>query len=247
MLVLLTAATCLSAQPLPTGEAILDHFIEVTGGKAAYEKHKTEVMQLTLNFAAQNITGKVTRYSAFPDKEYSVVELGQMGKVESGYSNGVAWDKSAILGPRIKAGEELALAQREAHFNLDLDWRGVYNKAETLGVETAEGEECYKVGLVPKSGRPETRFYSKKTGLLVKSITTAVSPMGDVNVELSYSDYKPFDGLLAPTHSKQKAAGQELEITVNSISFDEPIPAEYFNMPADVKAVLPKAQGAAAK
>ena len=112
-------------------------------------------------------------------------------------------------------------------------------KVETLGVENAEGEQCFKVGLVPKTGRPETRFYSKATGLLVKTVTTAVSPMGEVNVEVTTSDYKPFGGILAPTHSKQKAAGQDMDITINSITFDESIPAEYFDLPADVKAKLP--------
>ena len=244
VLLTLLAATCINAQPLPTAESVLDHFIEVTGGKATYLRHKTEVLHGNLTFSAQGLTGKLTRYAASPDKEYSVVELGQLGKIESGFSGGVGWEKSAILGPRIKGGEELALAAREAHFNQDLDWRSIYSKVEMLGSENAEGEECFKLGLTPKSGRPETRFYSKASGLLVKTVMTAVSPMGDVNVEVTATDYKPFSGILVPTHSKQKASGQELEVAITSIAFDEPIPAEYFDVPVDVKAKLPKAPAA---
>src|SRR5882757_7574647 len=94
-------------QALPKAETILDRYVEVTGGKAAYEKHTRDTMTGTISFPAQGLSGKLTRYAMAPDKEYSVVELGPIGKIESGFSNGVAWEKSAILGPRIKSGEEL--------------------------------------------------------------------------------------------------------------------------------------------
>ena len=57
-------------------------------------------------------------------------------------------------------------------------------------------------------------------------------------------DYKKFGDLLYATRSKQKAAGQDLEIAITSISFDEPIPNEYFDLPAEIKAKLPKQPGA---
>jgi len=233
-----------AAEALPTAASILDRYVEVTGGKAAYQKHKTQVMQGVLAFAAQGITGKLTRYAAGPDKEYSVAELGQIGKIESGYSNGVAWEKSALLGPRLKSGEEFVLAQREAYFNQELEWRTIYPKVETKGLENAEAQECYKLILTPKSGRPETRFYSKATGLLVKTTMTGTSPMGDVNVEVTTFDYKSFDGVLYPAHSKHKAAGQDLDMVITSITFDEPIPNEYFDVPAEIKAKLPKPSAA---
>ena len=68
------------------------------------------------------------------------------------------------------------------------------------------GEDCYKVLLTPATGKPETQFYSKKSGLLLKTTATAVSPMGEVAVEVEVSDYKNFDGILLPTRSKSKGA-----------------------------------------
>jgi hypothetical protein len=238
------AASGLSvAQPLPKAETILDHYVEVTGGKAAYDQHKTEVLSGTIAFPAQGLTGQLTRYSAAPDKEYSTVELGPIGKIESGVANGIAWEKSVILGPRLKDGDEKDQAVRESRFNAPLEWRKIYAKVETTSVETAEGEECYKVVMTPATGKPETQFFSKKSGLLVKTTATAASPMGEINVEVTVSDYKNFGGVLMPTRSKQKAGGQELEISVSNVGVNEAIPPDIFNPPADVKTLIDKAKG----
>ena len=238
------AASRLSlAQPLPKAETILDHYVEVTGGKAAYEQHKTEVLRGTIAFPAQGLTGQLTRYSAAPDKEYSMVELGPIGKIESGVANGIAWEKSVILGPRLKEGDEKNQVVRESRFNAPLQWRNIYSKVETTGAETAEGEQCYKVVLTPATGKPETQFFSRKSGLLVKTRATAASPMGEVDVEVTVSDYKVFGGVLMPTRSKQKAGGQELEISVSRVGVNEAIPPDIFNPPADVQALIYKAKG----
>jgi zinc protease len=228
------------AQPLPKAETILDRYSEVTGGKAAYQKHTYETMTGTISFPAQGLGGKLTRYAMAPDKEYSALELGPIGKIESGFTNGVAWEKSVILGPRIKTGDEKDQAAREALFDAQVDWRKIFPKAETLGSESVNGEDCYKVLLTPPSGKPEMRFYSKKSGLLLRTTTTAVSPMGEVAVDVEVSDYKNFDGILFPTQSKSKMGAQQMDMVITGVSFDQPFPAGAFDLPPEIKALVNK-------
>ena len=232
------AAAWMHAQALPAAESILDRFVEVTGGKAAYEKHTSEVLVGKVTFAVMGLTGQLTRYSAAPNKEYSVVELGPLGKIETGVSGQVAWEKSAILGPRIKSGDEREQALRHSRFNSPLEWRKAYTRAETTGTDTVNGEECYKVVVTPASGKPETQFYSKKTGFLLKTTATASSPMGEMAVEVEISGYKDFGGVLYPTRSRQKGGGQAMEITITEVRLNEAVPGEYFELPADVKALV---------
>jgi len=231
------------AQPLPKAETILDRYVEVTGGKAAYEKHTRQTMMGTISFPEQGLSGKLTRYAMAPDKEYSVVELGPLGKIESGFNNGVAWEKSVILGPRVKTGEEREQAARAARFNEQLEWRKSFPKVETTGSETVNGEDCFRVVLEPASGKPETQYYSKKSGLLLKTAATAVSPMGEVAVEVEVSDYKNFDGILYPTKSKQKAGAQQMDINITAVTLDPAIAAELFELPPEIKALVAKAAG----
>src|SRR5437868_1699770 len=109
LIALLSGLTAFAAdEALPKAETILDRFIEVTGGKAAYLKRKSEVATGILEFPAQGLKGTMMRYSADPDKSYSSLDIDGVGKIEMGSTDGIAWEKSAILGPRVKSGDEKA-------------------------------------------------------------------------------------------------------------------------------------------
>jgi hypothetical protein len=233
------AAPIRAADPeLPSAETILDRYVEVTGGKAAYEARKSEIATGKLEFPAAGVRGAIVQYSVEPDKYYSSLDIEGIGKVEMGAIDGVAWEKSALMGARIKQGEEKAQALREARMNASYHWRELYGKAETTGVETVNGEECYKVVLTPRDGRPETMFFEKKSGLMRKTTLTAASPMGDVSADVTAAEYKDFGGVLVASKVTQKAAGQEFTTTIENIKVNEPIPAERFELPAEVKALL---------
>ena len=181
---------------------------------------------------------RITRYASEPDNYLASVDITGIGKVDTGVTGGVAWENSVVLGPRVKSGEEKALAVREATFNGTVNWRKLYPKAETLGVEPVAGEDCYKILLTPSEGRTETMYFSRKTGLLVKASTVAATQMGDVPVEMIYSTYKEANGIRYPSVITQKAAGQEFTITIETVRVNENIPAEKFALPAEVKALL---------
>jgi hypothetical protein len=240
VLVFVLAASAFAQNALPSGEAVIDRFVEATGGKDAYWKHTSEIQAGTLEFPALGIKAPVMRYSAPPDQYLLTMEMPGVGKVDTGVTDGVAWSNSAIAGPRILEGQEKALALREAQFNGVVNWRKTIAKAENKGIEPVDGDDCYRIVLTPKDGREETRYFSVKSGLLVKASTIAATQMGDIPVEMRYTGYKQFGGVLYPATVTQIAAGQEFSVTIQSIENDKPIPAEKFALPADIKALLDK-------
>ena len=155
---------------------------------------------------------------------------------------GAAWEKSVLLGPRIKNPDERDQSIREARFNAPVEWRKIYPKTATVGMQTIDDDECYEVLLTPPTGKPVHQFYSKKSGLLVRTTMVAASQMGEVDVEVNVSDYKNFGGVLVPTQSRQKAGNQELKITVNDVRANEGIPDSRFEPPPDVSAMIRKAK-----
>jgi hypothetical protein len=227
------------AQALPPAATILDRFVEATGGRAAYEAHRSEILTGTIEFPAQGLKGKLTRY-LMRNREYSAVDLQGIGLMESGISGGVTWDKSVLIGPRIKQGAEKEQAIREGYLNAPIFWRELYPKVETIGVQSLGGKDCYDVVLTPTGGAPEHQFFSKKTGLLLRTTTRAASQMGDVDVEVDVSDYRKFAGVLMPTRSRQRAASQELTITVDDVRINDAIPDDRFALPPDVAELVPK-------
>jgi len=231
----------LAADPsLPKGEAILDQFIEATGGRAAYEKIHTEISTGSFDLTGKGIRGAVSSFKAAPNKIYVAVELAGIGKIEDGSNGEIAWNRSALQGPRIKDGDEKAAALREATFNEPLHWRKLYKSAETMGIENVDDKPCYKVILTPLEGKPETQFFDRQSHLLVKFAMTVSSPMGEVAVESRLGDYRKDGDLLTPHRLEQSAMGQQFVITIDTVKWNEEIPKSRFDVPADVQALLPK-------
>jgi hypothetical protein len=162
--------------------------------------------------------------------------------METGVNGPIAWENTALLGPRLKSGVERAEAIREGNLNSTLNWRKLYPKVETTGIETIDGEECYKVVMTPAEGQPLTGFYEKKSGLQVKLTTVASSQMGDIPVELIASGYKDFGGILEPARVTQKAGPAEFTIILESVEVNPVIPAEKFALPAEVRKLADKAE-----
>jgi len=238
---LLSAALSIEAAdaPLPKAETILERYIEVTGGRKAYEKHKSESSTMSMEFIGKGIKGTGVRLTD-GSNSYESMTLDGVGKIDTGVQNGVVWESNAITGPRVLQGAEKADRLRDATFNSALQWRTLWKSAETTGIETVEGEECYRVVLTPAEGKPETSFYSKKTGLLVKKARVVASQMGEMPVEVFASDYKSFDGVLMPTKVSQRMMGNEILVTQGDVKFNTAIPAEKFEPPADIKKLLAK-------
>lgn len=245
---LLSSVPLFSAdEALPKAETILDRSIEVMGGKAAFEKRHNEIMHGSMEFIGRGVKGTMTVYQAEPDKNLAVIEIEGIGKIESGSNGEIAWENSALQGPRVKQAEERAGSLRDGTFNAALNWRKLYTKAETTGVETVEGHDCYKVVLTPKEGKPTTEFYDKKSGLLVKTAVTRTTSMGEISAEVVADDYRKEGEVLVPHKLINRGAGQEFLITVAKVEFNADMPRDRFDLPAEIQGLMKKAPAVAAK
>jgi hypothetical protein len=225
---------------LPSVQTIMDHWIAATGGRAAWEARHNLVQHATLDFAKQGLKGSLTIYEAAPDKYLAVTDLPGVGKIAAGSNGQVAWENTSLQGPRIKQGVEKDDAFREGAFNADLYWQKLYAKAETSGVETVEGHDCYKIVLTPKEGKPVTEFYDKTSGLLAKTLTIVSSQLGEITAEILYGDYQKDGGVLSPHRLVNHAAGQEFVVLIQSVETNADLPKDRFDLPPEVQALLNK-------
>ncbi len=238
--VLFTVGALRAADELPKADSILDKYVEVTGGKAAYAKIHTEVTTGTMEMSAMGLKGSMVIYAAEPDKQLAEITFEGIGKIQEGSDGDVAWSLSAMQGPRVKEGDEKAAALEQARFHGEARWRDVYPKAETIGVEQVDGKDCYKISLTRKSGTPQTHWYDKQTNLLVKVSSTVKTAMGELSSETFPTDYRKEGELLLPHKIKLNAAGQDLLITIDKVQQNTDIAKDKFELPAEIKALLKK-------
>jgi hypothetical protein len=60
--------------------------------------------------------------------------------------------------------------KREADPQSDLHYKDLFSAMKTVGTEKVGDHECYKLELTSKAtGKTETRYYDKNSGLLVRA------------------------------------------------------------------------------
>jgi hypothetical protein len=232
------------AVDLPKGEAILDRYVEVTGGRAAYEKVTSRVAEGKFSMPKMNISGPLKSYQKAPSFFYVGIDLPGAGKIEGGYDGETAWENVQMTGPRILEGDELFGRVREARMDVDVNWRDLYTSAETVALEEVNGKPAYKVIVTPKNGPVETRFYDQESGLFVRLKIRPKTQMGEIDMVATASDYREVDGIKIPFQTTVAFAGQEIVTTTDKVEHNVEIPAETFALPDDIKKLLEQRKGA---
>jgi hypothetical protein len=240
LLVLITAAVSLIfAADLPSGESLIQRYIDKSGGAQAYAKAKSMSMSGKVEMEGRNISGTVTIVEE-GHKSYTAMEFPGIGKVEEGYDGDTAWEDSALQGPRILDGDEKAAAKRAATLALISSWRDVFKEARTIGPADVDGKPAWQVEMVAKEGKPETWFFDRDSGLVVKTSGVVSTAMGDLATELTMSDFRTVNGILTPFAMTQKAMSQTIVMRFDKIAYNAPIPADRFAPPNSVKSLRKK-------
>src|SRR5438067_3139444 len=143
------------AQDLPSGDSLLQKFIERSGGADAYARAKNVSMKGTVELSGRNINGTVTVMQE-GEKSYTMMDLPGIGPVEEGFDGETAWGMSALQGPRILEGDEKIAVKRASSLASISAWREVYKSATTSGSDNVDGKPAWKVEMTPKEGKPET-------------------------------------------------------------------------------------------
>lgn len=227
-----TAQQAAAGSALPSAESILDRYVEVTGGAAAYKSRNSEVVSGTFTIVAAGLTGQLQAFVK-PGRHRLTIELPGVGRIESGVKDGVAWASDPFAGPRIGEGFQAELAVASARPGSAAYWREVYPKVEVTGIADVNGQSAYRVVQTLAKGGALTGFYGVDSGLLLKQGFTA-----EVPVEQFLEEYKEVEGILTPTRMVQMAAGQRIVMTFTSFEANVEIPDEQFDLPEAVQALL---------
>jgi len=91
--------------------------------------------------------------------------------------------------------------------------------------------------MIAKEGKPETFFFDRDSGLLVRISGVHTTPLGDVSAESTMSDFRPINGILTPFALTEKAMSQTIVMRFTSISYNAALPKDRFDLPAPVKAL----------
>jgi hypothetical protein len=226
---------------MPDAGVVLKKFRTAIGGEAAIRKHTARTVTGHFELPAQGMKGELKIVAAAPDRMKLTITLPGMGNLERGYDGKVGYSLDPAVGPRILEGPELDELKYSADFYDDLRDPSKYASAVVVSQGPFEGEDCYEVKLVRKSGFTYHEFFSVKTGLLTGVKMNVTSQMGTVPVTTIHSEYKAFGGVMTPTITRQKMMGLESITTIDTMSFDA-VDAKAFALPDAIAALAAPAK-----
>jgi hypothetical protein len=236
-----------STEQTMAAEAILAKYVEVIGGKTAFEKINSKITETTMTVTGKRTEIKTTTFMERPNKVYSTSEFKILGKTitaEAGTNGEVVWEVSPRKD-RILTGIEKERRLTDWAFDgAIITWKQYYKDIKAEGFGDVNGKQCYKVIFKPINGGADVIcYFDKDSYLLSKVVKEVINDDKTATAELYFSDYKKIDNLLIPHTVKRFSKGSdEVVITVNTIKSNVDIPDAKFELPEKIKDIS-KAQG----
>jgi len=212
---------------LPAADQLLDKYLAAVGGAAALQKITSRVAKGTASFAGQNVPVDV--YAKAPDKRLSVMHLKD-GDSLTAFDGHQGW-LSVPSRVHMMSDAENAAADIDADFYFPIDIKSRYEKFRVESGEKIDGRDTYLV-IGRKEGQPPLRLYlDTQTGLLVRLVRYAETPLGRNPTQIDYADYRDTDGIKIPFRWTLARPGNRFTIQVEQMQQNVPVDDAKFAPP----------------
>jgi hypothetical protein len=222
---------------LPKPEELLDKYLAAVGGAAAIEKITTRVQEGKLTaFGGQSFPAEV--YSKAPDKRVSVMHL-QGGDSVTAFDGQRGWLSVPGRPAHMMSASENESARLDADLHFPMHLKTLYPKFTVEKGEKIDGHDTYLVE-GREEGRPPLRLYfDTQTGLLLRLVRYAQSPLGLNPTQIDYADYREADGVKVPFRWTVARPGNRFTIQAEEMKQNVPVDDAKFTAPPPPPAQQP--------
>ena len=213
---------------LPSAEQLFDKYLAAIGGAEALQKITSRVQKGTLTaFGGQHFAVDV--YSKAPDKRVSVMHL-QGGDSVTAFDGKQGWLSVPGRVHRMSAAENEA-ARIDADLYLPAHLKTLYQKFSVASGERIDGHETYLVVGHNEGQAPLRLYLDKESGLLLRLIRYAETPLGRNPTQIDYADYRDASGVKAPFRWTLARPGNRFTIQVEQEQQNVPVDDAKFAPP----------------
>lgn len=206
-----------AAAKLPSVSEVLSKYVAAIGGREANEKIKSRHSKGTVELSPMGIKGGFETVGAPDSKLFTKMNLAGIGEMLEGSDGKTAWTQNPIQGGREKEGKELQQAMIAANFYREINLDKLYGDLKVTGTATVEGKEAYVVEAM-NEGLPAEKFYfDTKTGYLLRSDATLISPEGNQPATIHYDDVREVDGVKLPFKIRTKLPQFEVVVVTSEV------------------------------
>lgn len=232
----------------PKAAALLDRYVEVTGGAAAYDAIKTRVIKGEISLPVSGVTGTMFTVYEWPNRFYSEINTSA-GRQRRGSNGKTVWMIERAHGPRILDGLERLLVLRDGTLDRFGHWREFAASVQHAGEEEVDGATCDKVVLTYKAAGesvqeaaedvPVTIYFDSETGLITQYASKISSPSMLATVTVTLDDYREEDGILMP-HKMTLKTDDVVRCITTLTAVDNNVPIPKFELPREIQELIVK-------
>jgi hypothetical protein len=141
---------------------------------------------------------------------------------------------SGIFEAELMSPSDASLAMVQADVLVLTDWKAKGHQIELLGTEMIDGRETYKLKATLSGGGVQMSYLDAESALVVRKVTTRTLGDRTIEVETTFDDYRPVEGVMFPHSIKSRTEGESesLAVIVEAIDVNAPIDDARFEMPA---------------
>src|SRR5229473_3562481 len=213
---------------LPAADQLLDKYLAAVGGSEALQKVTSRVQKGTLTaFGDKHFPVEV--YSKAPDKRVSVMHI-QNGDSVTAFDGKQGWLSVPGRVHMMSAAENDA-ARIDADLYFAARVKTLYQKLNVDAGGKIDGHDTYLV-VGRTEGKPPLRLYlDKDSGLLLRLIRYAETPLGRNPTQIDYADYRDANGVKVPFRWTLARPGNRFTIQVEQIKQNVPADDSKFAPP----------------
>jgi photosynthetic reaction center cytochrome c subunit len=214
---------------LPKPEELLDKYLAAVGGTAALDKITSRVQTgKLLAFGGQTFAAEV--YSKSPDKRVSTMHL-KGGDSVTAFDGQRGWLGFPGRPAHMMSASENDAARLDADLHFAEHVKTLYSKFNVAAGEKIDGHDTYLVECRTEERTPLRLYMDKESGLLLRLVRYAQSPLGLNPTQIDYADYREADGVKVPFRWTVARPGNRFTIQVEEMKQNVPVDDAKFAAP----------------
>ncbi len=181
---------------LPAASVVLEKYVQAVGGADALAKIESRVQKGKLSgFGPEPLAVEVS--SKTPDKRVTIVHSPRGDNITA-FNGQSGWLGNAGRPPRDMSAAEGEAARLDAALLFPSDFRQLFSEFQVASHETIAGMDAVKL-IGKNEGRPPAEFwFDEASGLIVRLVRYAETPLGRNPTQIDYADYRDLDGIKIP-------------------------------------------------
>ncbi len=214
---------------LPTASQLIESYIKALGGAAAIAKTTSRAEKGFATFRGQPV--KIEIFTQAPEQLAAVRHLTEGDSVVA-FDGRAGWIAVPGQPVRYLHGADVETAREVADLQFPLHLAKTFPELRVEYPEKIDGREVNVLYGIRQGQPPAKLYFEAQSGLLVRLVRYADSPLGLVPSQVDYADYRDVEGVQVPFRVTLSQTWGSCTVQIDEVRNNVPLDAVKFTKPA---------------